>query len=352
MTPPHLLVAVVALPTPLHGQSYVTEKVLQALPPTNIDVVVCDISPQRMTRSLVYHVTKALAVLRGCRELIRFASRNPKTLYTVVESGKGIYYNYLVCGLAQVLGYTIFLHHHTAGHTTSTRLTFTLLTRLCPRATHIALTAGMKADLMARYGLPESRIMVCCNACHIPTPTHTTKPASPCVRLGMLSNLTEEKGAIRALETALLAHERGLNITLTLAGPVVEPAVAAAMERARPVLKERLITPGPLYGPAKDAFFRNIDVFVFPSLYPNEAQPLVIYEAQSYGCRVITTTAGYIGDMVGPDDQISHDVPFASAAVQMLQQHQPSPVQTLQTFHKVVKAATEQLTTLKECLVQ
>ena len=38
-------------------------------------------------------------------------------------------------------------------------------------------------------------------------------------------------------------------------------------------------------GEEKEAFFRQSDVFVFPTYYYNECFPLVILEAMEYNCR-------------------------------------------------------------------
>lgn len=51
-------------------------------------------------------------------------------------------------------------------------------------------------------------------------------------------------------------------------------------------------------GEAKAALFREADVFVLPTRYPVEAQPIVLLEAMASGCAIITTRAGEIEAMV------------------------------------------------------
>lgn len=55
---------------------------------------------------------------------------------------------------------------------------------------------------------------------------------------------------------------------------------------------------GPVSGGDKDAFYRSLDVFVFPSEYRFEAQPLVVLEALSYGVPCLVTDQGYMGELV------------------------------------------------------
>ena len=51
-------------------------------------------------------------------------------------------------------------------------------------------------------------------------------------------------------------------------------------------------------GASKDAFFRSIDVFLFPTRYKIEGQPLVILEAMSYGVPVVATSQGYCAELI------------------------------------------------------
>jgi glycosyltransferase involved in cell wall biosynthesis len=54
-------------------------------------------------------------------------------------------------------------------------------------------------------------------------------------------------------------------------------------------------------GPAKQALFQEADIFVFPTRYAVEAQPLVLLEAMASACAIVTTRAGEIATIL--DDQ-------------------------------------------------
>jgi glycosyltransferase involved in cell wall biosynthesis len=53
---------------------------------------------------------------------------------------------------------------------------------------------------------------------------------------------------------------------------------------------------GPVYGDAKFSFLSSIDLLLFPSKYPNEAQPVVIWESLSVGTPVVSTDVGAIAE--------------------------------------------------------
>src|SRR4029077_16115808 len=55
---------------------------------------------------------------------------------------------------------------------------------------------------------------------------------------------------------------------------------------------------GPVYDEAKTAFYRDLDILLFPTDYANEAEPLVIHEAMRSGVHVIACDRGAISEML------------------------------------------------------
>ena len=55
---------------------------------------------------------------------------------------------------------------------------------------------------------------------------------------------------------------------------------------------------GRRYGGEKDVFWKDADIFVFPTYYHNECFPLVILEAMEQGLPVISTNEGGIPDII------------------------------------------------------
>jgi lipopolysaccharide/colanic/teichoic acid biosynthesis glycosyltransferase/glycosyltransferase involved in cell wall biosynthesis len=295
----------VALPPPVHGQSVVTTSVIsvakQIARVSNFEIV--DIGPGRQKGKLKYHMTRIFRVIGALAILIKRGSKPDQVLYTVFESGFGVVYNLLIVGLARKFGYRIILHHHTSRHTLFLQRRFAFLAHVAgPDCLHVVLSEAMAQNLRTVYPFVNN-VLISHNACHIPDPKRTAKPPklSSKVRVGILGNLCAEKGLNIAIEAACKCRERGLDMEFVFAGPAVGHEAVAALSRAKLLLVDFIEVCGPIFGPAKEAFFRTIDIFLFPSLYRYEAQPLVVLEAMSYGLPIIATHCGYVKELV--DDE-------------------------------------------------
>lgn len=132
------------------------------------------------------------------------------------------------------------------------------------------------------------------------------------VEILFLSLLVESKGYPEYLEALLLLAKSGskLKMNAILCGPLIKTKhctrfktineskkwIAETIDEINNIrdsnIKVRYI-PG-AKGTKKQALFNASHIFVLPTQYPNEAQPLVILEALASGCALITTNAGEI----------------------------------------------------------
>jgi glycosyltransferase involved in cell wall biosynthesis len=117
--------------------------------------------------------------------------------------------------------------------------------------------------------------------------------------IGLIGNLTPEKGLYEFIEIVRIAKARALPIRGVLAGPIVRDSDRIVLQTLKDELGEHLDYRGPVYHAEKARFFENIDVFVFPTTYLNEAQPTVIFEALANSVPIISFDRGCIRNQVG-----------------------------------------------------
>jgi glycosyltransferase involved in cell wall biosynthesis len=296
------VLAFLALPPPTHGQSAINAIVVAKL--TGIDGVratVVDIGPGRSGRGWRYHLTRLRRVAAALAQVFWNAPVPRRAVYTVVESGWGIFYNLLLVSVSRIFGYHLILHHHTSAHVLADRYSFRWLAQLAgPRAIHVVLSPAMADDLSRRYPA-VANVIVVHNAGTISAPQEPSPVGSelPRLRLGFLSNLSDDKGLDTVFSLLRNARSNGLDLVLHLAGPAMTAKAAADIALAKREFGAALKVMGPLYGPANAAFYEQVDVFLFPSRYLYEAQPLVVIDAMAHGRPVVALNRGYVAELIG-----------------------------------------------------
>jgi glycosyltransferase involved in cell wall biosynthesis len=314
------IVIVGALPPPMNGYALITSKIVE-LARDRRKVVCFDISPGVAERGVRYHFNRIRRVAAALLRLIPARLGGANELYVATESRIGLLYTIALSLMGRVLGYHILLHHHVFRYIAIKSRLMTALVRITRYgATHIFLCDCMERDFRALYGESVASLRLS-NAAFIAPPTkerHRT-PAVESVRVGLLSNLTREKGLYQFLRLAEMSSATGTRARFVLAGPAGESADAEAIARLQRELPDRFEYRGPLYGEDQDQFYRDIDVFVFPTTYENEAQPLVLYEAMAQGCAILSYDRGCIAEQVGEAGWvIAQEKDFANEALQRI----------------------------------
>jgi glycosyltransferase involved in cell wall biosynthesis len=299
--PAALVVAPLALPPPVNGQALVNASIATMLTQSPGRVRLINISPKFFQRTIRYHLRRMAAITVTLFVLAANMRHARRRLYSVVEPGPGMLYNFLVVPVARFFGYALFLHHHASSYTKSRDWRFALLCGIAGRhATHIALSDEMARDLQALYRACR-RVIVAHNASHVFDPgAYTVLHRERIFTLGFLSNLSLEKGLDDVLQSYDAIRSARLNARLILAGPVSDDSARDLIKKTNRKLGNAIVELGPVSGSAKQAFFEQIDVFLFPSRYRYEAQPLVVLEALSYGVPALVTQHGYMAEIVGP----------------------------------------------------
>lgn len=315
------IVLIAALPPPLHGQSLVTAEIAAKLISRGASISVSNTSPGVLNRNTAYHARRIRGLLHGLFRLISGCRAPKRVVYTVMESGYGAIYTLLICGSAKLLGYKVVLHHHTSRYMRRRSRLRAFVFQLFDAAdTNVVLSSAMARDLVKMY-CPSGRVLQVHNAGFLGRARSEVRPPRPKVtRLGVISNLTAEKGVAEIAKIAQLIREADLPVTLTVGGPLGDQTAQCAVRRAQELMGSRFAYLGPIYNDAKEAFFGDIDVLLFPSKYSHEAQPITLLEGMSRGLYIIARDVGYCSELLSDSGLlVPFDKPFAKGAMEIIQ---------------------------------
>lgn len=222
-------------------------------------------------------------------------------LYVALSGGRGQAIDLVYVAIARLFRQPIFVHHHSFAYINAASLLNKCFFAFARDAVHIVLSRGMGTALTQRYGLDSRKLQVLSNAAFYkpadsPAAESQEWVASP-IHIGYLSNITSEKGFVEFFDILATLRQQGIDFRAHIGGPV------AADCRAR---FEQLLGAaadveyyGAIYGERKELFYRRLDVFILPTKYANEAEPLVLYEAMQAGAYAIACDRGAIGEMLG-----------------------------------------------------
>lgn len=189
-------------------------------------------------------------------------------------------------------------------------------------AGRVVVVGERQRKRIIQLGVPSARVVVITNTCVLTDvrPLGFREISSQeTVRLLHLSSLIDTKGFADFLEAmAELATKPGRRFEGVLCGKVVvsefaehfhdegsattwiESKIAEINRSAR--VQVRWIRGAS--GLDKTRLYEEADIFVLPTRYPVEAQPLVLLEAMAVGCAIITTRIGEIETIL--DESCAH----------------------------------------------
>ena len=319
-SPVSLVVAIGPLPPPIHGAALVNASVCSQLTEST-DLYIVDTAVSTSLR-LAYHLRRLCRHLDGALTMLRHR-RDPHRRYIYVTSpgGLALWYVLPLIALARLLNYRVVVHHHSFAYISRFSIAMRALVAAAGGAgRHVLLCPEMRDRFDVTYR-PKQPSTVCSNAAWLGAKSDDAPKSSRtrALRIGHLGTLTPEKGIDELTQLTLALISQGINAELWLAGGPPNESDRARLESALQALgpsHSRWL--GILQGQAKARFFDDIDVFVLPSRYKHEAQPLVVFEALQASVPVISYAVGCVpgqlrssGLLVSPEARLEHEaIPF------------------------------------------
>lgn len=136
------------------------------------------------------------------------------------------------------------------------------------------------------------------------------------LKLVFLSNLLYSKGIVHLINVVKRINNEGIKVSLEIAGKILSDEYVDSC-KLKEILEAKIENcpyikyHGPLNSEKKSALLNRSDVFVLPTFYRSEAQPISVLEAMYFGCVIVTTAHNYMPDFVtakngiiiNPDDE-------------------------------------------------
>jgi glycosyltransferase involved in cell wall biosynthesis len=343
------LVVFAHTPPPHHGQSYMVQLMLEgfggdarrrppgAASPLGID---CYHVNARFSETLEdvgeFQGGKLVLIFWFCLQAIwlrfRYGARH---LYYVPAPGKrvALYRDWLVMLFCRHFFDSIILHWHAAGlakwlETATSSAARSLTYRLFrPVSLSLVLSRYNVADaekllshriVVVNNGIPDpcpefdqilrpQRLQAFANRQQIFAGKPVAAPMT--VNVLFLAHCTREKGIFAAARGVLAANQklaaRGLAMRLKLvaAGNFISDSEKAEFDHLRqdPAAAATLMHAGFVSGERKTQLLREANLFLFPTRYLGENQPVNLLEAMAFGLPLVTTRWRSLPEMLPPD---------------------------------------------------
>lgn len=328
----HKVFFVGPFPPPHTGLSAATEAICNRFQTVEIKIVKIDTSPPDL-RAGMFRLRRTPKILFAWFRLL--ISGWKEILYLPLSGGLGQIYDIVTVGLARIMGMKIFLHHHSTAYLDQKRLITKVLFAVAGNnVVHIALCEAMQNVLVQKY--KRERVILLSNLALFPS-LESKAERKKCETIGFLSNITAEKGGFEIVRLANAIKDQNLPLQVVVAGPSLETQLTRALHGA--VQDDVLDWRGAIYNKEKEQFWNDIDVFIFPTKYRNEAEPLVVWEALSFGIPVIAYKRGCIANQVGQAGiSIEQENDFVDNTLKKLEEWIAHP----ETFQNVIAESQEQ----------
>jgi len=336
-------------PPPHHGQSYMVQLMLQGFggdarrrmakdrPGWGID---CYHVNAQFSRSLEdvgeFQGTKILLIFWFCLQAVWLRFRYGVTnFYYVPAPGKrvAVYRDWLVMLFCRPFFKRVILHWHAAGMAkwleTANPISSRVLTYRLFRPVDLSI-------VLSRYNVADAEkllshgIRVVNNGIPDPCPDFETSlqprrleafaarerifagkiPAAPViVNVLFLAHCTREKGIFAAIEGVLRANRTlaarrlPMQLKLITAGNFVNQLEKEEFDRLRedPEMAMTISHAGFVSGERKSELLRQAGLFLFPTRYLGENQPVNLIEAMAYGLPLVTTRWRSLPEMLPPN---------------------------------------------------
>lgn len=294
------------IPPPYTGMSVVTEEIINSSLKHNFDVIHLDTSDKRnITHMGKFELTNVfLAFKHFIMFLWFYINKGPNLVYLpIAQNFLGYMRDTLFLIPCRLLKIKVVVHLH-GGYFRDFYKNSNILMRAVIRFSLAKVSAAIVLGECLKYifegFLPEEKIFVVSNGIEDNFDNNFDKPPNNNFKIMFLSNLLRTKGVFEVLKAIPSVVSSYKNVQFIFAG---EWEDREEEREAIEFVEKNNIGPyvdfvGIVKGMAKTKLLGEADLFVLPTFYPFEGQPITILEAMSAGLTVISTKRGAIGETI------------------------------------------------------
>lgn len=298
---------VCTLPPPVHGSAMVSQYIKDSkLINDEFDMDFVNLSTSRKMEE----IGKSSPILL-LKKLGRFVSAYIRCFWLLLTNKYDLCYCAITCHgagflkdapfvlLCKMFRRKIVIHQHNKGMSKSVeKWPYRWLLPLVYRNTKVMLLSWYLYDDISKV-VTRGQVLICPNG--IPEITDNVDNIvrnNPVPRLLFLSNLIESKGVFVLLDACKILKDKGYQFVCDFVGGETKEITREMFEEEvrKRGLDDEISYKGRKYGEAKQAEYRNSDIFTFPTY--NETFGLVNLEAMQYKLPIVTTNEGGIPDVV------------------------------------------------------
>ena len=317
---PKFTLLVGPLPHRPDGISVAFDLVVRGFKAQGLPHRVVDIGSTESSRRVgTFTLSRAFEMLRSVVQYWRYLLPSQQVYLLVGLSRAAFLRDLLIVWSAHLLGRRVVLHVHSGGyglfHDAQPRWIKKLVVETLLCADAIVVLGELLREQVAFLANADAIVRVVPNGLPFEPESDSAAnkalhPLEP-IRLLYLSNLIETKGYLDCLEACrILYQERGIPVRFDFCGGFVqhmsgsiwksgqEAADHFSNEIKRLDLADVVTYHGIVTGVAKEQFLSEAHVFILPTYYDWEGQPISIIEAMAFGMPVIATRFRGIPELV------------------------------------------------------
>jgi glycosyltransferase involved in cell wall biosynthesis len=294
------IIIVGPFPLPINGCSFANEVLLKNLQNrkitcTRIDTSTNEVSSKQGSQFSIY---KTIAFIKVYLELYKIINKDivyitpGHTFYGVLK-----YAPFIILARLFKIPYFVHIHGNHLGKE------YELVSNWEKKILKFLLSNAEGGIVLSKllYGnlikfLPQNKIHIVENFVEESLFQNDIVKQKDKIRILYLSNLMEEKGVLQLIDACEILTNRNFDFELKMAGNIEESIVDLVHSKINNIPSIEYL--GTVYGEEKKKLFYNANVFILPTYYTMEGQPISILEGMATGNIVVVTRHSGIPDVV------------------------------------------------------